>query len=43
MFLEKNSKNVTDYQRKFGSGIESRNKAIKLLIKDLQEKYYKGI
>jgi hypothetical protein len=41
--LENNSKYVNDYQKKFGSGIESRNKAIKLLIKDLQEKYYKGI
>jgi hypothetical protein len=42
-FLEKNSKYVNDYQKKFGTGIESRNKAIKILIKDLHEKYYKGI
>jgi hypothetical protein len=43
MFLEKNAKYVIDYQRKFGSGVESRNKAVKMLIKDLEEKYYKGI
>ena len=43
MFLEKNAKYVIDYQRKFGSGIESRNKAVKMLIKDLEQKYYKGI
>ena len=42
-FLEKNSKYITDYQKKYGSGIESRKKAEKMLIKDLQEKYYKGI
>lgn len=43
MFLEKNPKNVNDYQKKFGSGIESRNRAMKMIIQDLKEKYYKGI
>jgi hypothetical protein len=42
-FLEKNSKYVNDYQKKFGNGVDSRKKAIKMLIKDLYEKYYKGI
>ena len=43
MFLEKNPKNVNDYQKKFGSGLDSRKKAIQMLIKDLNEKYYQGI
>ena len=42
-FLERNQRYVNDYQKKFGNGIESRNKAINHLIKDLEQKYYKGI
>lgn len=42
-FLEKNAKYVTDYQKKYGMGLEARKKAINHLIHDLKEKYYKGI
>lgn len=43
LFLEKNPRNINDYQKKFGTGVDSRNKAISMLIKDLHEKYFKGI
>jgi hypothetical protein len=42
-YLERNPKKVSDYSKRFGTGLNAREQARKILIKELFQKYYRGI
>ena len=42
-YLEQYPKGISEIQKKFGSGLDARNKAIKSIIQEFFQKYYRGI
>jgi hypothetical protein len=42
-YLERNPKRISDYSKRFGTGVKAREQARTILIKELFQKYYRGI
>ena len=42
-YLERNPKRVNDAQKRFGNGIDAREKAVKFIVDEMFQKYYRGI
>lgn len=42
-YLQQYPKGINEIQKKFGSGLDARNKAIKSVIQEFFQKYYRGI